>query len=357
MKVLLKKILPENIFNYLKKNYLINKDRVIRLFAKKIWLSSIYYTLFSKSFRREFYSVINGKGSYLKSLNNINKSSPLLRRNIHRLEKGLIMRPRRSIFAESFILETVSCFEKAMHTEGVELKELKWANDILSLYFSVVDKTEIIKESEDKYRRINLENLVKDTELYIPYEKKDSISSSLKFEDIKKLFKARRSTRWYLDKKVNTNLVIEAANAAGFAPSACNRQPYRFVYITEKNKVGDVARCVKGTVGFLENIPSIMVVIGDLSCYEFERDRHLIYIDSSLATMQLVLALETLGLSSCILNFPDIEESEDKIKKLIPIEKYERVIMLISIGYPDPSGCIPYSQKKTNESIISLVEL
>jgi len=97
----------------------------------------------------------------------------------------------------------------------------------------------------------------------------------------------------------------------------------------------------------------LCAVIGDLSAYYGERDRHGIYIDSSLSIMSFMYALETLGLSSCPLNWPDIETLERRAENLLELKRHERVIMFIAIGYPDPQGLVAYSQKKDLHSLRS----
>ena len=96
-------------------------------------------------------------------------------------------------------------------------------------------------------------------------------------------------------------------------------------------------------------------MVGDLSAYPGERDRHLIYIDGSLAAMQLMLAFETLGLSTCSINWPDVEAAEQKLEKLLDLKPYERPIMLLSVGYAQDKGGIPYSQKKDAQVLIKKV--
>ena len=88
------------------------------------------------------------------------------------------------------------------------------------------------------------------------------------------------------------------------------------------------------------------MIVGRQRAYFSERDRHLIYIDGALAAMSFVLALETLGLSSCCINWADIEAQERKMARLLQLEPDERVIMLVAIGYPDPEERVPYSAKK-----------
>jgi nitroreductase len=68
--------------------------------------------------------------------------------------------------------------------------------------------------------------------------------------------------------------------------------------------------------------------------------------------MSLMFALETLGLSSVPINWPDIEFIEQQMEKIIPLSEDERPMMLIGIGYADPDGGIPYSQKKTPDQLL-----
>ncbi len=101
-----------------------------------------------------------------------------------------------------------------------------------------------------------------------------------------------------------------------------------------------------GVKGYADNIPMLLISVGFLDAYFDERDRHLIYIDASLANMSLMLALETLGLSSCPINWPDIEHLERKMEKLLNLKKFQRPIMCIAVGYPHPDGKVAYSEKR-----------
>src|SRR5690606_12359360 len=124
------------------------------------------------------------------------------------------------------------------------------------------------------------------------------------------------------------------------------------LFCNDPIKSSKIAACAGGTTGFSENIPSIVVVVGDLSAYPSERDRHLIYIDGALATMQFILALQAQGLSSCCINWPEVERSEKRIRGIIDLKVHERIIMLLAVGYADPQGGIPYSQKKKDFLIL-----
>jgi nitroreductase len=357
MKNIIKKIITRNLIELLRKIILEFQKIFIFMARKNKIFANIYY-FFSQEFSVEHCAVASGRYAYFESLEDIGTSCALLRRNTHRLEKGLIMQPRRRIFAEGFIQETVECYINAVSASMLDNNEKKWATDVLDEYFTVVGSTKIIDRARLDYEltrsrlteSINAEEINKI--VFKPYPYSDLPLNSITFDQLKSLYVRRRSVRWYKDEAVPLNLIQEAANIASLAPSACNRQPYSFYLCNNKTKTVAMAECAGGTAGFAENLPAIIAVVGDLSAYPCERDRHLIYIDGSLGAMQLMLALETLGLSTCPINWPEDQPNERKIRKIIQLKEYERIVMLLAVGYADMSGGIPYSQKKQNRLIL-----
>lgn len=341
------------------KRFLRNVEAKVRVLALRVFsingfFASLYFTLFSKRFYGEHHAVLKGRLQYFGDLKSGGRSSPMLRRNIHRIEKGLVMRPRRPVFGEAFILETVLDFNRARSSAEHSPAELKWAGDVLAEYFSVVSDTADIEEA-----RLAFDNdmppaaNVEQAPISKPYPRSESPDSSIAFDDLRRLYVRRRSVRWYLQKAVPAELICQAIDAAAQAPSACNRQPFRFIVSTLPESASRIAECAGGTAGFSQQLPAIIVVVGDLSAYPLERDRHLIYIDAALASMQLMLAAETLGLSTCPINWPDIESAERRIRAILELPAHERVIMLIAIGYGDPDSGVPYSQKKQRDLLIT----
>jgi nitroreductase len=345
----LKAILPVSAINTLKNWKFATFMLWLNVFSCSRRMSSLYYFLFSKKFGREQQSVLKGRIEYYKQHHSLYlKSSALLRRNIHRLEKGLIMQPRRERFAADYIMETVITFVGMKGNEEASQDELKWAQDVLSEYFSVVSDDTVIAEA----RRVFGDYRVEVEEgSFTPYTDKQRTRSSISFDSLKALFQQRRSTRWFDERAIEDDKLDLAINIASLAPSACNRQPFHFFVANEPNKAQEIARLAMGTRGFVQNIPCVVAVVGNLSAYPFERDRHLIYIDSSLAAMQFMLACETLGLSSCPLNWPDIETRERAISEALNLKADQRVIMLIAVGYAQEQGMIPFSQKKDVETL------
>lgn len=324
------------------------------LFSYSPFFVALFYTLFSSAFRREQYAVLQGRLAYQRQLSQSRFSSILLRRNIHRLEKGLIMQPRRDIFAEDYILETVIEYKAVLNS--VELAELKWATAVLTEYFSVVGSRPLIDEAKNLFAVAEKQAaaLLFATQLpaSVPYRYAELPEQQVSFAALFQLMQRRRSVRWFLPQQVEVSLIQQAISAASLAPSACNRQPYYFVHLSDAKAAAEVADFAMGTTGFSGNIPQLLVVVGDLSAYPNERDRHVVYIDAALASMQLMLALDTLGLASCPINWPDIEPREQKMAKRLRLQPYQRPVMLIAVGYADPAGGIAYSQKKPAETLL-----
>ncbi|WP_245579529.1 nitroreductase family protein [Aliagarivorans taiwanensis] len=257
------------------------------------------------------------------------------------------------MFAKDYLAETLNCYSRCVAAGSVERQEMQWAFDVLTEYFSVVDlSSPWLDKAYNQFSQLPKPASSND---FIPYCRDEGVKSDVNYEQFLALCQQRRSVRWYRKEAVPIELIEQAVQAASLAPSACNRQPFRFYTAVQEQQAQEIANIAMGTVGFSHNIPAMIAVVGDLSAYPFERDRHVIYIDGSLAAMQLMLALETLGLSTCPINWPDLEKKERDLSKLLKLKPYERPIMLISVGYPDPGGMIPYSHKKSPKQLIKEV--
>ncbi len=331
------------------------KKRMPFWFYKSGFLAGVYYTIFNSGFRRELKSVLSGKVEHLRNSRDEHANYYMLVRNTHRLEKGLIMRPRKPVFATNYITETTSSYIGVMQSDSAvaDSKQVKWFTDVLDQYFSIVESHPIVDREKKRYEQFREQNRFEESveSPSTPYARNWDSFSQISFEEFFKLNRQRRSVRWFLDKPVPRKLIDKAISSAIQAPSACNRQPFTFRVLDDPNLVSKAVDLPMGTKGYAHSIQTFIVVVGHLDAYFDERDRHLIYIDASLANMSLMLALETLGLSSCPINWPDIEEREIKMSKFLNLREYDRPIMCIGVGYPNPEGKVPYSEKRSLDKI------
>lgn len=322
-------------------------DRVlVRIGASSSFLATFYY-LARGNFSREHQATLAGRLAYARSLRNPRLNTSLLRRNVHRLEKGLIMRPRRVPFGLSYIGETVAAYELAIRHGGEPL-ELAWARDVLQEYMRITPEHPVV----DPLRSVlqTLESCCptgqRAPEL-IPYSRSQDQAPQIAYAEFLRLAKYRRSVRWYLPKQVPREVIQNAVEAAALSPTACNRLPYEFRIFDDPALVREVIQLPMGTSGFHHQVPGVAVIVGKLRNYPSERDRHLIYVDGALAAMSFVYALEVQGIGSCCINWPDIEERERRMARLLKLAPDERPVMLISFGYPDSDGLVARSTKKS----------
>ena len=153
------------------------------------------------------------------------------------------------------------------------------------------------------------------------------------------LLRSRRSCRRYDGRKpVPRELLDQCVEAARLAPSACNRQPWRFVIAddpavvarlrTEAKRAGIphpwwtdvpvfVALCAQGDLLTHTLAPMVSGIAYDL-------------IDLGIAGEHFVLAAEALGLGTCWIGW----FSERPVKRILRLPRSLRVAALITVGWP-----------------------
>jgi nitroreductase len=271
-----------------------------------------------------------------------------LRRDIHRIEKGLLMKERRTSFAADYITETVDAFEACMGRVSERTPELEWAHAVLSSFFETVVGDPRVEAAARRFDAVSLP-----WKRGAPVCERDiARHSGLKpcevtFAQLLALAQRRKAVRRFLPRPVDPALIDRAISLARLAPSACNRQGYHFRVLTEPERIERVVSLSWGMSGFSPGIPILIAVSGRLRAFAEPHDRHLIYIDGALATAYLMLALETLSLASCPVNWPDVHEKNAGLGKILGFSRDERAVMLLAVGYPDPDCALARSERRS----------
>ena len=322
---------------------------ILSAFSVSRVTTAFYYFLCDHSFWREQYSATRGAIRYRRQTDH-SACRFLLRRNIHRLEKGLSMQPRRPCFALDYIQETVDAYRRYLCGVGFGGDEsiVRWSNNVLAKYFATVSKNPVVDRAEASFLACSEVSGFHDN-VPVRHLDRGGTSHGVGLESLRQLSRARRSVRWFRDEPVPRELIDRSLEVAAQAPSSCNRQPFRYQIFDDRELVATLANLPRGTRGFAENIPCLVAVVGDLSSFSSLSDRHGVYIDAGLSVMGFLYALECAGVGSCILNWPDVEPLERRMERMLRLRSHERVIMLIALGFPDPGGMIPYSAKTTLE--------
>lgn len=325
------------------------------LIAKSKLLTAIYFYI-QGTYYYEQKKALNGQILYKE--NEQMQSNPTHRRiqYTHILEKGLSVpeAERRNTFGDYVVRTLVTDLETAWSkaSEPATDEQLLWSVDVLDEYFATTGTNQIISEAEDTYREF-LATIDYTPNGRIPMRTDELACSDVSYEDLKSLADQRSSTRYFQDKKVPRDLLDKAVEIAAMSPSACNRQSFEFRIYDDRREFEDLLQYRVGTDSYADNIPVLIVLTGKQRAYKDDSERNTIFIDSSLAAMSFQFALETLGLSSCMINWPMLPKEQREIAQQLDLDPDEQVINFIAVGYPDPAGKIPYSGKKDLSKIRS----
>jgi nitroreductase len=354
IKRLVKKCVPKWLFLYL----LRGRDS-LGLFklaiASKSRVFSWLFMMVEERFLTSYFDFAKAAYRYEKTASNGEFNLYILRRNIHRIEKGLTMRPMRQEFALRFIEPTARGFCNMAAEEGFDgASEYNWAAGVLNAYFEETSSSDNRYLAAKKCFTLFLGGYssVMKEEIPLGYECVDSEKYS---EVLTELCRHRKSVRWFKSRPVEEVSIIKALECATLAPSSCNRQPYRYDVIFNEELAVKVANISAGTAGWSQNVNCIAVLVGDMSAFSNVANRHSIYVDGTLSVMPFVLSLEAQGLSTCIINWADISFRELEVRKTLGLKAYEKVILSIAIGYAEEDIKVPFSKRKSVSEISRFV--
>lgn len=158
--------------------------------------------------------------------------------------------------------------------------------------------------------------------------------------------KERRSYRAYQNKPVAEAVIKELLEAAVYAPSGMDGQPWAFVIIEDQAYMKDLSdRAKKIVLEQIKNDPpsEFKINIADpdfniyyeapvLICIFADTNQDTYQADGVLAAQNLMLAAHGKGLGSCWIHDTLMFNDEIKAKFKIP-ENYDMVVPLV-IGYP-----------------------
>ncbi len=328
---------------------------VASLASRRSW-AGVAYLLNPGVFGRELHAVAAGRRHHLRQPTDQGRAFRM-RRHTHMLEKGLSMRPRREAFATDYIESLVDDYRLLSTAgDGAIERDLSWTHDVLVAFFAAAHGAPAIERARAGFEASELQCHPRAGHgPKSPYRRAAPQAPLVDFGAFRELSERRRSVRWFASRRVERQRLLDAVEVALLSPSACNRQPFEFRIFDAPEDVARVASLPMGTRGWVHNIPVFIVVVGDLSAFADERDRHIIYTVCGLATMSLVYALETQGLASCCVNWPDIPDRERAMARELELEPYQRPVMCLAVGYPDPDGLVPFSDKRPAHEIANFM--
>ncbi len=148
--------------------------------------------------------------------------------------------------------------------------------------------------------------------------------------DFLRLAKRRSSVRMYADKEIADEDLRYILEAGRMAPSASNRQPWKFVVIREKENLEKVYELYHRA--WFRTAPLVILVLADhsVSWKRPEDGKDHAVVDASIAIDHLTLAAAEKGIGSCwICNF-----YVEKTVEFFGLPGHLEPVAFLSLGYP-----------------------
>ncbi|MFX1391681.1 MAG: nitroreductase family protein, partial [Promethearchaeota archaeon] len=146
--------------------------------------------------------------------------------------------------------------------------------------------------------------------------------------DVKETIKKRRAYRSLDPVPIKDDLIKDLAEIVKITPSCANQQPWRFIFVKDKEYLNKLFKVLSDGNKWVENASMIVAVFSkpENDCILKERLYYLF--DTGMATAFLILRATELGLIA----HPIAGFKEDQAKEILQIPKEMRLITLVIIG-------------------------
>lgn len=155
--------------------------------------------------------------------------------------------------------------------------------------------------------------------------------------EFSKVISSRRAIRKYKKDPIPEEKLHRLFEALSAAPSGNNREPYKFIFVREKEQRAKIASqaCHQE---FLTEVPLLMVACCDKGKA----------FDTAIAVDHLVLAATNEGLGTCWIGWFE----KEVVREILAIPETMEIPILISIGYADETP--PVKPRKSLDELIAM---
>jgi len=171
----------------------------------------------------------------------------------------------------------------------------------------------------------------------------------VKFMEVSKAIKGRRSVRAFRNEPISSDIVEKLIDAARWAPSAGNIQPWEFIIVRKseiKKKLTEAALYQS----FIEEAPVVIVVCADevRSSQGYGIRGKMLYCiqDTAAAIQNIHLTAYSIGLSTCWVG----AFNEERVREVLKIPTGIRPVAIIPVGKP-----AEYPKPRNRRSINDIV--
>jgi nitroreductase len=155
--------------------------------------------------------------------------------------------------------------------------------------------------------------------------------------------RTRRSIRKFTAASIPDELVNKILEAAMYAPSARDTQPWHFIVVNKKNLLHKIPRA-HPHADMVYEAPLAIIICGDTF---IESIPEYLAVTCSAATQNLLLAAHDLGLGGVWLGLYPRKERMKPLTQLFDLPENIIPISMLAIGYPNETPETPERFKKS----------
>jgi nitroreductase len=151
--------------------------------------------------------------------------------------------------------------------------------------------------------------------------------------DVYEAIATRKSVRAFKEKDVPEEKIVRLLEAARLAPSASNRQEWRFVVVRDPSMRKHLSVAARGQT-FIGAAPVVLACCAETDEHVMACGQLCYPIDVAIAIDHITLCAVDEGLGTCWVGAFD----EDQVKELLGIPPQIRVVGLLPVGYAQDSS-------------------
>lgn len=285
---------------------------------------------------------------------------------VHSVEKGLGLKNCKPGHSSKAVINLInkmfSYIDRGYDTSDFAFKETyciiaayieyqkKFDTEKFKAFPEIERKFNALSKRLDSKLLLDIETELKGGSHVVPYEE---LMNGKEFE-LKKFLDSRHSMRMYKKKPLEQSEIIKAIDIANMSPSACNRQPNKVYFTSNLVVVDEVDKLITGSSGFKGETPNYIIVTTDRACF-MKEEQFQWYINGGIYLSFLSLALHSLGIGSCIMQWKAFYKTEKELKKLMGISSHEAIIAVVGCGYYDNDTKCIYAQRKAVEDTLRII--
>ena len=165
--------------------------------------------------------------------------------------------------------------------------------------------------------------------------------------DVMEAIKKRYSVRSYQDRAVETEKLESILETARLAPSANNKQEWRFIVVRDKDIRQRLMQAAKDQA-FVGQAPVVIAACAKTDNHIMTCGQTCYPIDTAIAIEHMALEATEEGLGTCWVG----AFYEDQVKEILGIPQNIRVVELLVLGYPTNASSNHKDRLSTEEIVM-----